>query len=153
MVTFSDIQDAFSFVSSAPQGGNIAVLCKDTGQIYYRSESGSIDEIDDELDCEEFMHIPHKNDLDLGQQLVFEFVEMSLPDEYNAVRQIFGHRGAYGTFKYLLECKGLLQSWYDFENEREKEALIQWCEDNEIELTDEPKEDLDCQTSLDHFAL
>ena len=143
MVTFSDIEDAFLFVSSAPQGENLAVLCKDTGRIYCRSEYGNLDEIDDEIDCDEFIHIPHKNDLDLGQQLIFEFVDMNLPDEYNAVQQIFGHQKAYGTFKYLLQSKGLLQSWYDFENEREKEELLQWCENNEIELTDGPKNDLD----------
>lgn len=141
MITFSEIQDAFSFVSSAPQGENLAVLCKDTGRIYYSSESGAIDEIGDEIDCDEFIHIPHKNDLDLGEQLVFKFVEMNLPDEYNTVRQIFGYHGAYGTFKYLLQSKGLLQSWYDFENKCEKEELLKWCEDNEIELTNEPGND------------
>lgn len=60
MVTFSDIEDAFFFVSSAPQGENSAVLCKDTGRIYYRSELGDLDEIDDEIDCDKFVYIPHK---------------------------------------------------------------------------------------------
>jgi hypothetical protein len=27
-----------------------------------------------------------------------------------------------------------LQSWYDFENQREEEVLRQWCVDEEIEL-------------------
>jgi hypothetical protein len=39
MVTFSDIEDAFFFVSSASRGGNLAFLCKDTGQIYYSQYS------------------------------------------------------------------------------------------------------------------
>lgn len=86
---------------------------------------------------------PIKNDLNLGQQLVFEFVEANLPEESDAVRQIFAHRGAYSAFKYLLQSKSLLQSWYDFESEWEKEELLQWCEDNEIELTAEQKDDLD----------
>ena len=130
-------------VAAAQEGGNLAVLCKDTGRIYYRSESGDLDEIDDEIDCDEFVHIPHKYDLNLGQQVVFEFIEANLPEEYKAVQQIFGHSGAYSAFKYLLQSKGLLQSWYDFENAREKEVLLQWCEDNEIELTAESKNDLD----------
>jgi hypothetical protein len=105
MYTFSDIEDAFFFVSSASRGGNLAFLCKDTGQTYYRSESGDLDEIDDEIDCDEFIQISPKNDLDLGQQLVFEFIERILPNEYVAVRQIFKHGGGYGIFKYLLQSK------------------------------------------------
>ena len=136
MISFSDIQDAFFFVNSAGYGMNSAVLCKDTGQIFYSSEMGGIDEIGDEdLDWETCIDIPHKNDLDLGQRLVFEFVERHLPDEYHRIRQIFRRRGAYGRFKDFVESKGLLQSWYDFERQREEQVLRQWCEANEIELS------------------
>lgn len=112
-----------------------AILCKDSGRIYYRSETGNIDEIDEEeLDCDTFIEIPHKNDLDLGRELVFEFVVLNLPDEMTCVQRIFHGRGAYGRFKDLLEQKGMLQRWYDFENLREEEALRQWCTENEISL-------------------
>jgi hypothetical protein len=135
MIAFSEIQDAFLFVSSAEYGMNSAILCKDSGRIYYRSEAGGIDEIDEEeLDCDTFIEIPHKNDLDLGQELVFEFVELHLADEMTSVQRIFHGRGAYGRFKDLLEQKGMLQRWYDFENLREEEALRQWCTENEISL-------------------
>ena len=135
MLKFSDVQDAFFFVSSAGHGEHSAVLCRDTGQIYYRSEAGDLDEISDrEIDWGKCVDIPHKNDLGLGQQLVFEFVENHLPDEYQQVQQIFRNRGAYGGFKDLLESKGLLQNWYDFEDQREEQALRQWCDENELEL-------------------
>jgi len=112
---------------------NSAILCKDSGRIYYRSETGTIDEIDEEeLDCDVFIEIPHKNDLDLGRELVFEFVELHLADEMTSVQRIFQERRAYGRFKDLLERKGMLQRWYDFENLREEEALHQWCTENEI---------------------
>jgi hypothetical protein len=76
MIKFGDIQDAFFFVSSAAYGMNSAFLRKDTGQILYRSEMGDIDEIGDEdLDGDTYIEIPHKNDLDLGQRLVFEFID------------------------------------------------------------------------------
>jgi len=136
MIRFSDIQDAFFFVSSAPYGMNSAFLRKDTGQILYHSEMGDIDEIGDEdLDWDVCVEIPHKNDLDLGQQLVFAFIETHLPDEYHRVQQIFQRRGAYGRFKNFLASKGLLERWYDFESQREEQALRQWCEENEIELS------------------
>jgi hypothetical protein len=136
MIKFGDIQDAFFFVSSAAYGMNSALLHKDTGQILYCSEMGDIDEIGDEdLDSDMYIEIPHKNDLDLGQRLVFEFIKTHLPDEYHRVEQIFRRRGAYGRFKGFLESKGLLESWYAFESQREEQALRQWCERNEIELS------------------
>ncbi len=136
MVSFSDIQDAFLFVGSAGYGVNTAVLCKDTGRILYRSEMGTIDEIEDaDLDWDMCIAIPHKNDLDLGQSLVFEFVEIHMPEVDDHVRQIFRRRGAYGRFKSLLERKGLLDTWYDFARQREEGALRHWCLENEIQLS------------------
>jgi hypothetical protein len=102
----------------------------------YRSETGDIDEIGDaELDWDICVEIPHKNDLDLGISLVFEFVETHIPDAYDHVRQIFRSRGAYGRFKNLLERKGLLENWYDFERRREEETLRHWCLSNNIHLS------------------
>lgn len=137
MVTFSDIQDAYSFVSSAPYGDHSAVLRMDTGQILYSSEMGGIDETADaDLDWETCVEIPHKNDLDLGKALVFEFVETHMADAYDDVRQMFRSQGAYSRFKSMLESRGLLESWYDFEQRREEETLRDWCQDNKIELSE-----------------
>ena len=136
MTRFSDIHDAFLFVSSDSYGINSAVLCKDTEKILYRSEMGGFDEIEEgDLDWDECIMIPHKNDLDLGQQLVFEFVEMYFPDDYDRVRHIFQKRGAYGRFKNFLESKQLIGTWYEFETQREQQALQQWCTENEIEIS------------------
>ena len=136
MIKFSDIQDAFFFVSSAAYGLHTAILSKDTGQMYWRSEEGDLDEASDrDLPSDRCVEIPHRNDLGLGQELVFEFVAKHLPDESEQVQKIFGRRGAYAAFKNLLELKGLLQSWYDFEHPREEQALRQWCNENELELS------------------
>lgn len=134
MVNFNDIHDAFLFVSSAPYGINSAVFCMDTGQILYRSEMETIDEIED-ADWYTCIAIPHKTDLNLGQSLVFEFVETHISDDYDQVRQIFQARGAYGRFKNLLERKGFLETWYNFERCREEETLRHWCQVNEIQLS------------------
>ncbi len=137
MTAFDEFMTAFIFVSSEGYGMNTAIFCRETGQIYFRSELGDIDEIGDE-DLDEYtcIEIPHKNDLGLGQDLVFEFVEAHLPGEYDRVWQIFGRRGAYRRFKDFLESKGLLERWYDFENQREELAMREWCRENEIEFSE-----------------
>jgi hypothetical protein len=134
MIKFADLEDAFFFVSSDSYGMHTALLNKDTAQLYYRSEMRDINEIDD-LDLDNCIAIPHKKDLGLGRELVFEFVKNHLADEYDRVHQIFKKCGAYGNFKSLLESMGLLQAWYDFENHQEKQALQQWCEEHGIEIS------------------
>ncbi len=143
MITFSDIQQAFFFVSSAEYGEHSAVLFKDTGRILYSSEMGGMDDIeemddlkDKDLDSENCIAIPHKNDLDLGRALVLEFVGTHMPSDSNEVRQIFRRPGAYRRFKDFLERKKLLERWYEFEKQREEEALRKWCRENEIQLSD-----------------
>ena len=72
MIKFSDIQDAFFFVSSAGYGLHTAVISKATGQMYWRSEEGDLDEIGEkDLPSETWIEIPHRNELGLGQELVF----------------------------------------------------------------------------------
>ena len=135
-IKFSDIEDAFFYVSSAPMMTNTAVLCKETGEIFYASDYDDEDELREDIyyreDC---IEIPHKNDLDLGRNLVFEFVEQHLPGDFDRVRNIFRRKGAYGRYKDLLDDRDLSQQWYDFENTRQTETLRRWCKDNEIKLT------------------
>ncbi len=132
---FTDLDLAFEFVSAAAMTENLAIICKETGEIYYWSEYGDEDKIPEDVygrdDC---IEIPHKNDLNLGRNLVFEFVEQYLPDDLEQVRQIFRKRGAYARFKDLLNNRGALQKWYDFENARQSETLREWCRDNDIML-------------------
>jgi len=100
MIKFNDLLDAMYFVSSSSPGMNSAFLNLDTGEIFYRSEMGGIDEVaDEDLEGDEWLSIPHKNDLDLGSQLVFQFVEEHLPDQYDQVRRFFKNAGAYGNTK------------------------------------------------------
>lgn len=134
---FEDIEMACDFVSSSSYGMNSSVLRKDTGKILYHSEMSDMDETSEEgWDSDNSVEIPHKNDLDLGKRLVFDFTDANLPGDLDHVRHIFSRRGAYSRFKEFVESKGLLQSWYDFEAKQQERALRQWCEENDIELTD-----------------
>ena len=130
-----DIENAYLFVSMSPEFSNSAIICKDTGEIYYVSEMGDSDDLPDDIDdSDKYIEIPHKNGLDLGKNLVFEFVSECMPDGYDDVVSIFRRKGAYSRFKELLDNRGLLDKWYRYEDERQKAALRQWCEDNDIEV-------------------
>ncbi len=115
---------------------NNAYLCKETGQIFYTSELGDSDELPDDIDdTEKYITIPHKNDLDLGKALVFEFTSEYIPDEIDRIYDFFRSRGAYSRYKDYLSRIGLLDKWYKFENERQTTAIVkEWCRDNSIEI-------------------
>ena len=132
-----EIEDAFFYVSSAPQFTNSALLCKETGEIFYISDMGDSDDLPEDIeDSDQYIEIPHKNDLDLGNRLVMAFATEQCPELLEKVDAIFRRKGAYSRYKELLDSKGLLEKWYDYENQHTKEALRQWCADNGIELTD-----------------
>ena len=134
---YDDIESAFYYVSSAGYGLNSAYLDVKTGEIFYRSELTGTGELDEEdTGTDQLIAVPHKNDLGLGQALIFEFVEDNLPDAYDEVRYIFRKRGAYSRYKELLASRGMLEAWYRFENEREQKALRSWCEKNQVPLSE-----------------
>jgi hypothetical protein len=132
---YSDIEDAFLFVSMAPPYENNAYLNTETGEMYYVSALGDSDELPDDLEkSDKYISIPHKNDLDLGRNLVFDFISANLPGELEQVRGIFRSKGAYARFKDLLDSKGQLEAWYEYEKKATEEALRDWCKKNNITL-------------------
>ena len=136
-ISFSNIDEAFFFVSMAQISMNNAYLCKETGEIFYTSEMGDSDELPEDIDDQDkYIAIPHKNELDLGKVLVIEFTSKFLSEELDEVYSIFRHKGAYSRYKELLERKGVLEDWYKFENERQELALKKWCRENDIEIED-----------------
>jgi hypothetical protein len=51
------------------------------------------------------------------------------------VATFFRKRGAYGRFKDLLERKGLLEAWYEYEAQAVEQALRTWSAENGLQLT------------------
>jgi hypothetical protein len=129
-VSWTDLTLAFEFVSAGNTGEHQAFLCKQTGKLYWQSDSSDeLDELPDD--------IPDKRELDLGKPLVFDFVGQFLPDDFDEVQRIFRRRGAYARFKDLLARRDTLDQWYDFESKAEESALRRWCDRNSIEVSDE----------------
>jgi hypothetical protein len=133
----SDLEDAFLFVGGAAFGTHTAMVCPSTGQICLHSEFGDLDEVPEEAyDSDSWFEVPHKNELGLGSDLVTAFVVQNIPADLDRVRQIFRKRGAYSNFKDLLDSRGILEKWYTFEDTCLKEAILQWCRDFGIEVTE-----------------
>jgi hypothetical protein len=134
-IEYDDIEDAFLFVSSAPEYSNTAIIDRLTGTIYYTSDMGDSDELPEDVDdSDRYVALPHKNELDLGLALVRDFVSGHAADLAREVESIFRRRGAYSRFKHLLESRGLLDTWHEYEQTRTEAALREWCADNGIAL-------------------
>ncbi len=87
------------------------MINKKTGKVYYQSEMGDLDEIPEEIDePDSWVEVPHQNDLGLGRELVFKFVAQRLQSDYEHVQMIFRKRGAYSSYKDLLDRRGLLHT-------------------------------------------
>lgn len=137
MIDYSNLEDAFSYVSSDQPFMNHAIINKNTGETFYQSDMSGIDEFPEDYDDEKYIDVPHKNDLDLGRKLVYDFVSIYFPEKFEEVEYIFRKKGAYSRYKYFLESIGFLDKWYEFENQRTKKALIDWSQDNNLDLTGE----------------
>jgi len=133
-IKFSYIKDAFDFVSFGQPMEHEAYLYLETGEIFWHSEVGDNEEElpEDIDDGEKYIAIPHKNDLNLGKRLVLSFAEEYLPESMEKVHEIFSQSGAYARFKDLLEYRGLLQQWYEYEEKVSDQALREWCRLNGI---------------------
>ncbi len=132
-MTFEEIENAFFYVSGASPGENSAVVHRVTGETFYYSfmtDEGNLP--DDVEENDDYLDIPHKNDLDLGKPLVMEFVRQQCPEELGRIYSTFSRSGAYRRYKEFLEAKGLLETWYDFESRRTREALLAWCSENAL---------------------
>lgn len=139
-VKYEDLSLAFDFVSRGAPMEHHAYISMDTGRIYWVSElAPTEDELPDDFEeSDRYLEIPHKNDLDLGQDLALRFAAKELPRAYDRVAGFFGRRGAYRRFKDYLADVGHLEKWYAFEAEQIDQALRAWCGANQIRIAPEP---------------
>ena len=85
-----------------------------------------------------YIAAPHKSDLSLGRELVFDFVEAVAPQHLRQVESFFRQRSAYSKFKALLERESLLDEWYNYEAAATRKALLRWASENGLQITSIP---------------
>ena len=137
-VYLPELVDAFEWVSAAGPFENSAYVSRESGRIFWQSETGDLEE---ELpaDVEDqtlYACVPHKRDLDLGQRLVFRFIDETTPDAYDEVRGYFSKRGAYARFKDFLEHRGLLELWFSYEQQACEAALREWAHAEDLDVVE-----------------
>ena len=117
-IDYKDIELAFDYVNFGQPYEHEAYLNLHTGETYLYSEFGDNEEElpDDIYDETKYISLPHKNDLNLGKKLVLEFTYQCLPEDAEKIENAFRNKGAYSKFKYILETKGKIEEWYEFES-------------------------------------
>jgi hypothetical protein len=135
--SFENIQNAFEFVSSAPVEENHAILYLNTGEILHKSAMLDEEEFPEDVEeADDVVWIPHRDDLTLGKELVFDFVDLYLPREKKPVKAFFrfGRANALSKFLAYMERLGKLDEWRAFEKEETRNALLDWCDENEVDV-------------------
>ncbi len=135
-INYEDIEMAFDFVSFGQPYEHEAYLNLQTGETYLYSQFGdNEEELPDDINDEtKYISLPHKNDLNLGRNLVLDFTYQYLPEEAENIESIFRKKGAYSRFKNILERNGIIDEWYEYENKAQENALREWCKLNEIAI-------------------
>lgn len=133
MIKLDDLELGLEFNSSGPYSDNEVYIDSETGQVIYVSDIIDEEPPSDIYENDKYIMLPTKQELGLGKPLPLEFAREQGHDFFNEVYSIFASRGAYSRFKGLLEHKGLLEQWYNYEQEHINKALMAWCSDNDIE--------------------
>ncbi|HET7611407.1 MAG TPA: UPF0158 family protein [Rhodanobacteraceae bacterium] len=137
-VKLDDLEEAMEFVSSGQDFGNAAWVRRDAGEVLWHADDGNDWEpLPEDIDEEDrYVAVPDKRDFGLGKPLALEFARTHLPECLEQVYGIFSHRGAYARFKDLLDRHDSLEAWYQWEQEKTRQALREWCADNGIKLAE-----------------
>lgn len=135
-VAWSQILDAFEFVSMSVDCGHAAWVCRETGAVHMHSDwDDELEALPEDIDdAQKYVALPTPRDLDLGRPLVMRFAAGRLSDRYEEIAAIFSRKGAYRRFKDFLIRVGALEIWYAYEAEAKEKALREWCAENDVDV-------------------
>lgn len=106
-IEYGDLESALQRSSSGIPVENQGQICRRTGRVYLKSMYGNFEEAElpEDIDDEsQYVTVPHKNELNLGRDLVFEFVERERTADHRRragrisatwrQREVQGHTGS-----------------------------------------------------------
>ncbi len=131
-----DLEMAYAFSDMSEECRSY--VSKLDGSIVYDNEmvSGESCPVEDIESDDDYLPLPDQYELNLGTALVWRFVRREIPGLEPKIREMFSRRGAYRRWKNFLEDNDLLDKWHHFEDEATKEALLAWCEENGVPVSD-----------------
>jgi hypothetical protein len=134
----ADLVEAMDF---GGDGDMQAWVCVATGEMHFHSDLVGDDEnfeLPDDIEDEtQYLAIPDRREMGLGRRVALGFASEAMNErDFADVREFFSHRGAYKRFRSLIERRGLLQRWYDFQKQADEAAMREWAEDDGISLDD-----------------
>ena len=137
-VSLSDLEHALLWTKD-PTFDTEAYVSRETGEVIF---IGGDDPMPVKVPKKElrikkkYIPTPLQNDLINARRLLFDFIEEHLPDQLENVQDNFHHAGAWGRTKTLLQRKGKLNDWHQYENEALRTALREWAEENGFSAAD-----------------
>ncbi len=125
-VAWSEILDAFEFLSSSAEFGNSAWVCRETGAVHMHSDW------DEELwplpedidDAEKYVALPSPRDLELGRPLVMRFAAERLDEHYDEIAAIFFPQGRLSALQGLSRPHRRPRELVRLRRDRVRAALI-----------------------------
>lgn len=134
-IAMAELEAALDWTSASAGDESQAFIQRSTGAVFFQSLHDDFGQQlpEDIEDDTRYIAMPHKNDLALGRELVFGFVDAEAPQLAEQVHAAFRQKGAYGKFKTMLERAGLLERWYAFEAAATRTALLRWAKENGFE--------------------
>lgn len=135
MINYDDLEMALFFSTSGEALGDAAYVDSESGHVYFVSDVVDEEYPNDIAENEKYIMVPPKKELGLGKSLAIEFAEEFLPGKIERVHKIFSSRGAYSAFKEVLQGDGLLDKWYEYEQDATGKALLQWAEEAGLEVS------------------
>lgn len=124
-VNLNDVIEAIEFTNDT----TTYYYYKKTGVIIYTDDYGSVDDPemmeDLEDNPEDYIKLPDSYEINEGKMMV------NFLCDYYDVDEVFGKR--IRVLKRMIEDKGVLDEWYKYKEEAEKEIAVRWCEYHDIE--------------------
>ena len=136
MLKLSDFINAFEFIDEEESWINL-----ETGEVYNRwhfeTEDMDEEEIEDFFWQNKIISLPMCFELNEYKDMVLFADSINNDEIRNKLYKALNGKGAFSRFKKEIAYLGIREKWFLFRDERLKEKVKQWLEDNEIEYIED----------------